>query len=320
MKRSVQNAVAFATKNVDENQTEFVATLRSDLEKEGVDDLMQSIESIYDKYLTVEEVGDLLKHYESSGQSHGKKMAKIVEEINRIAVDWGRRLAITAMSKRMGIVDAAMAENVELIGQLLTRGVDVNSRSPEGMTALIVTARTGNIQIARLLLEKGADPNLKTKTGETALMATVSGENDELIELLLSKGSDPNAKDDRGINAYQAAELMGKKRAAAILRNKTADTNPVRVTMVVGKLGRSKGCLPVLNFPGASSKKLQCLKVGQEVVPIGVQTTEGWELISQPVMGWVAPKTLKPMFKVTGVGSSEEREASHGNGKATLNP
>ncbi|MFH1115470.1 MAG: ankyrin repeat domain-containing protein [Pseudomonadota bacterium] len=317
LKHRTLNAFASAIANLGKKDADLAAALKTELEGAGLDEFIQSIESVYDKYLTDEEVGEMLRVYQSSSRSHINKMSRIAEEINRVSREWARRLAIRAMSKHIGIFDAAVAGNIALVSELLTQGVDVNSRDPKGVTPLVVAARKGNTEMARLLLEKGANPNSRTNTGGTPLMAAVFSENNELIELLLSKGSDPNAKDDRGINAYQLAEYMDKKGAAALLKKKTADTSPVSFSMVVGKLGDAKECVPVMNFPTASSKELKCLKAGQEVVPAAVQTTEGWELISHPVIGWVPSETLKPMFRVTRVGPNEGREISRGGEQTT---
>ena len=44
---------------------------------------------------------------------------------------------------------------------LLTRGVDVNARHNNGMTALMIAVQTGQRETVQLLLGKGADAKVK---------------------------------------------------------------------------------------------------------------------------------------------------------------
>jgi hypothetical protein len=279
-------------------EAELVEAFGKELEGKSLDELMKSLESVYDQHLTDEEVRELLKFEESpSGSAINKKMPAIVSETNRIGAAWGRSLAIKVVGKRIGLVGCAlMAGQMSAVAELLASGEDVNSVNAEGMTALIATASRGDLEMAKFLLEKGANVNSRANDGQTALMAAVSSGNAKLVELLISKGADANAKDDRGVNAYQLAELNGNKAVAALLKKKTADKSPVRERVVVGTLGDAKDCLPVMNFPTASSTKIQCLKIGQEVEPTNSETNDGWQLIRKPAMGWVRADALKSVI------------------------
>ena len=64
---------------------------------------------------------------------------------------------------------AAFADRDEVLRLLIENGGDINARSPNGSTALMMTAREGHEPIARLLLDAGADATLTNDSGESAL-------------------------------------------------------------------------------------------------------------------------------------------------------
>lgn len=77
------------------------------------------------------------------------------------------------MEFERGIWHAAQYGELEKVGKLLHRGVDVRDRS--GYTALHYAARNGHVEVCKLLLRNGADVNAVTKSGcATALHRAAS--------------------------------------------------------------------------------------------------------------------------------------------------
>ena len=57
----------------------------------------------------------------------------------------------------------------DLAAFLIARGAEINARSPNGSTPLMMAAREGREDLTRVLLESGADPKLKSDWGDSAL-------------------------------------------------------------------------------------------------------------------------------------------------------
>lgn len=93
----------------------------------------------------------------------------------------------------ISLADAILQEDLHAVQQLLRYGDDLNQIDQYGFTPLIEAAIADNIEISRLLLNAGALPNLQDVTGGTALHWAAENNNYELVQLLLSKGADPNA-------------------------------------------------------------------------------------------------------------------------------
>ena len=59
--------------------------------------------------------------------------------------------------------------HTDLAKYLIERGADVNGKSPNGSTPLMMAAREGKEDLAKVLLESGADPRSKNDWGDNAL-------------------------------------------------------------------------------------------------------------------------------------------------------
>lgn len=64
---------------------------------------------------------------------------------------------------------AAFAGHAELVDRLISAGADVNARSTNGSTVVMMAAREGHAAIARRLLAAGANPALVNDAGEDAV-------------------------------------------------------------------------------------------------------------------------------------------------------
>jgi N-acyl-D-amino-acid deacylase len=89
--------------------------------------------------------------------------------------------------------------------RLLDAGLNPNSKTAEGTTALMLAAR--DLEKVRLLVERGADVNARATTGVTPLMAAAQYTgNVEVVRLLLKKGARPNP--DQGVEVRNDASAI----------------------------------------------------------------------------------------------------------------
>ena len=79
---------------------------------------------------------------------------------------------------------AASGPDLGVSAFLLAQGADVNARSPNGTTPLMMSARYGSSEVTPILLKAGADPSLKNELGLTAAdFARQSGRDRDAAEL-----------------------------------------------------------------------------------------------------------------------------------------
>jgi hypothetical protein len=106
------------------------------------------------------------------------------------------------------IASAAAAGEVRLTMRLLSNGVDVDTRTRDGETALGAAAAAGDIRIARLLMERGANINSRTTISrETPLTMAAQMNRLEMVGLLLDHGADAGARDVTGRTALDWARV-----------------------------------------------------------------------------------------------------------------
>ena len=77
--------------------------------------------------------------------------------------------AISAGDTVLGLVEAAKTRNSERVGVLIRQGVDVNTASGDGATALHWAAHWDDLATADLLLRAGAAANVANANGITPL-------------------------------------------------------------------------------------------------------------------------------------------------------
>ncbi|MFQ5982391.1 MAG: ankyrin repeat domain-containing protein [Woeseiaceae bacterium] len=155
------------------------------------------------------------------------------------AVDAGRLLlahgadpnAAETDENQTALMWAVAGQHAESVGDLISRGADVNARSrfidePEpyvvdtpgltvfgtnyppttrfreisgGFTALHFAAQQGALQCARLLQDAGADIDSPHPEYGSPLIVAIASGHEELAHYLLEQGADPNVKDGWGI-------------------------------------------------------------------------------------------------------------------------
>ncbi len=104
---------------------------------------------------------------------------------------------------------AAMMGKLERAEALLAQGVDVNSKTAGGRTALMAASFNGNVHIVKALLGYGADVSIADNSGTTALMDALVFGNEDIVNLLVAAGSDVNAVDKQNVKVMDRAKKNG---------------------------------------------------------------------------------------------------------------
>ncbi|XP_067875613.1 ankyrin repeat domain-containing protein 54 [Heterodontus francisci] len=94
--------------------------------------------------------------------------------------------------------EAANANEVEIVGQLLEDGTEPCSADDKGRTALHFASCNGNSSIVQLLLDHGADPNQRDGLGNTPLHLAACTNHVPVITTLLRGGARVDALDRAG--------------------------------------------------------------------------------------------------------------------------
>lgn len=113
--------------------------------------------------------------------------------------------------------------NIEKSRLLMDAGVDVNAKSKQGMTALLIAAsNAGSIDVVRLLMAKGA---ALTGGKFTPLLAAASANDLDMVRLFIEKGVDANQATPNGYTPLQLAAGAENLAMVKLLLAKGADVN-----------------------------------------------------------------------------------------------
>ncbi len=109
----------------------------------------------------------------------------------------------------------------ERVRALLRRGMDPNTVDEErGDTGLILAAREGSDKVFNVLLQtKNVNLDARSRNGDTALMLAAYKGNLAAVRALLDKGAEPN---QTGWTALHYAATMGKNDIVALLLDRSA--------------------------------------------------------------------------------------------------
>ena len=112
-------------------------------------------------------------------------------------------MGVVAMTTTTVTIESELAravddEDLELVGDLLARGVFADEQESDGSTALFVAVRNGNTEIARRLIIFGANADHRNETGENVLFRIDGDTPEELFNLLIENRADVNAANRTG--------------------------------------------------------------------------------------------------------------------------
>ena len=116
--------------------------------------------------------------------------------------------------------------DVDLVMELIRRGVDIDATDESGRAALDLAALNNRAYVAERLLEEGADVNSADENGSTALCWAADSGHTKLVKMLLEAEVDVDAYNEAyGKTALKVAANSGKDNVVKMLLNAGADVN-----------------------------------------------------------------------------------------------
>jgi ankyrin repeat protein len=118
---------------------------------------------------------------------------------------------------------AALKGHIELARKLIERNADVNKT---GWTPLHYAATSGQLAIMELLLENHAYIDAESPNGTTPLMMAAHYGTPAAVKLLLEAGADPNLKNQLGLSALDFAMRANRPDAAELISGFVRSAQP----------------------------------------------------------------------------------------------
>jgi ankyrin repeat protein/uncharacterized protein YecT (DUF1311 family) len=176
-------------------------------------------------------IEDLLKHgadLDGPGQKWQKDgtllpMPQLTPLSSAIASNqWGKAALLVSMGADVRTQEPSLLTEValkgppEMLSTLLDHGVDINTKSPAGETALMAVVRSRERDKVQLLIDHGADVNVQSNVGLTPLHLAVEGGDVDLVKLLLAHGAARNTSDGGGVTPLAEARTTELRQLVAI--------------------------------------------------------------------------------------------------------
>lgn len=126
---------------------------------------------------------------------------------------------------RLSLHRAVDESDFAALKSLIDAGADVNARSSDEWTPLMLATIKGHTQMVEALLKNGADSNARNRKGWTALMFAVSMSDADTMRILLGAGANINARDKEGKTALMQAANENNRDSVRVLLGEGADVN-----------------------------------------------------------------------------------------------
>lgn len=162
-----------------------------------------------------------------------QKAAAAKDEYSCDAISWAAR------NGRQGVVGLLIKKEVDLesksfggmrplhhavnsneeviIKELLSKGVDVNAVDESGNTPLHYACRRGVMGICQILIERKGDVTAKNALGMTPLHVACNNGHASVVQYLLQKDAEPNDADKNGNTPLHIAARTGFKDVVKVL-------------------------------------------------------------------------------------------------------
>jgi ankyrin repeat protein len=120
----------------------------------------------------------------------------------------GINLNIRSRNGDTALMIASYKSNKRAVEKLLAQGAEVNQ---QGWTALHYGSAAGSNDIVRILLDKSAYIDAESPNGTTPIMMAARGGHIKTVKLLLDEGADASLKNELGMSAIDFAMKYNHK-------------------------------------------------------------------------------------------------------------
>ena len=131
----------------------------------------------------------------------------------------------TAAEPDLRLVTAAEQQHTQRVWDLVRDGVDVNTTTADGATALLWAAHWDDRETVDLLLRAGASVNAAEDHGLTPLAMACENASASMVDTLLAAGADPDAAQANGVTPLMIAARTGDLGIVRTLLARGADVN-----------------------------------------------------------------------------------------------
>lgn len=131
--------------------------------------------------------------------------------------------SLAAAAADYRLVEAAKNKDKKAVGVLLRQKLDVNTRQPDGATALHWAAYWNDLDTATQLLGAGANPNAANDYGATPLWVACANRHTDIVQRLLEAGANPNVGLTSGETVLMRCAFTGDPAAVQALLAHGAD-------------------------------------------------------------------------------------------------
>ena len=147
-------------------------------------------------------------------------------DVNKTGKDSNCAL-IRAIRRNLGLLNCykdddkeiKIAQNIEIVKQLIDAGADVNQANAHGTTPLLCAVEFGRPELVKLLLESGAKTNVRDSQCREPLGYAVKFGNLDLVKMLLAYGANADVRDSSGRKVKPKASCPFRTEINELLKN-----------------------------------------------------------------------------------------------------
>ncbi len=108
--------------------------------------------------------------------------------------------------------------SVEDVRSILDEGADINARTTNKSTPLMMAAEHGNIDVVKFILGRKPDIDAKNSVGNTALHISAANNHPQVMNEILAAGALWDIPNKRGVTAYDTAKSMASFRGTEAMK------------------------------------------------------------------------------------------------------